>query len=622
MHNRICENQFIRDFIKPYIIYIRIRKFAQIIPFEFTLKYKISYEQAHRHFIDFEVVIDNLNQDEVIIQLPSWRPGRYELGNFAKNIQKWNAFDTKGNVLTFQKVNKDCWKIISTGCETIIVKYNYYANELTAGSTLLNEEQLYMNPVNCCIYIPERINEMCEVELYLPEDYKVAIGALVNSSKKGVHNIVFNNFHELADNPFIASNSLKHGSFIVKDIKFNVWLQGECNPNWEKVCNDFSLFASEQLNTMKKVPINEYHFLVQVTPQRTYHGVEHTTSTVIALGPGHSLMKGITYEDLLGVCSHELFHVWNIKTIRPVEMYPYDYSKENYSKLGYVAEGVTTYYGDFFLFRSKVFNEEQYFKTFNERLQRHYDNYGRFNLSVADSSFDTWLDGYVKGVPNRKTSIYGEGCLLAFVTDIFIRKNSNNKHCLDNVMQHLYAEYYLNNKGYSDMEYKKAIELFAGASFDNVFDNYINGAADYTPILNEAMSFVGCEIKKTISTHSHENRVGIKTIETNGICKVSSVVPNSVGDNAGIAVSDEIIAINNVLIRQEGVATNFSNWCNYFSERGDKQVTVTLSSNKMIKKVSIIFNDDSYFETASIAKSSTANAEQKNNFKLWSKNEF
>src|SRR6185369_4870034 len=114
---------------------------------------------------------------------------------------------------------------------------------------------------------------------------------------------------------------------------------------------------------------------------------------------------------------------------------PYDYTQENYSRLGYVAEGVTTYYGDLFLARSGVFNLDEYFEELNQRINKHLNNYGRFNMSVAQASFDTWLDGYVPGIPHRKTSIYDEGCLIALMTDLLIRRHTKNKKSLDDVMQ-------------------------------------------------------------------------------------------------------------------------------------------------------------------------------------------
>ena len=602
------------------------------------MKYIISYSKPNNHYIDIEFIADKICQDEIVIQLPAWRPGRYELGNFAKNIQKWAAFDEEGNALKSEKITKDSWKIQTTGISSIHIRYNYYAAEINAGSTFLDSTQLYMNPVNCCVYIPDRIDEACELFLKLPVNYNIACGlkrlpspsqsyptSLHNPNEKESEIVFFEqgfgatDFHELADSPFIASNSLQHNKFICFGVEFNFWFQGECKPDWAKLTSDFMKFINEALLIMNDFPVKKYHFLFQILPFRTYHGVEHTTSTVIALGPGCNLMKGDLYEDLLGVSSHELFHAWNVKTIRPVEMQPYDYSKENYSKLGYVCEGITTYYGDYLLLRSGVFNEQQYFQTFAERLQKHFDNFGRFNLSVADASFDTWLDGYSPGVPNRKTSIYDEGCLLAFVTDIFVRKNSNNQHSLDDVMRYLYKEFAIKGKGYSGADYKGVVEHFANTSYDIIYNNYINRASDYASVLSDSMTFIGCELTLSPSAKFHEHSIGVKVAEVNGACKITAVYPNSIADIAGISVNDEIIVINNIQIKTDSSGTNFSEWCNYF---GNKPLSLTIASNGIIKQIEMAPQPNSYYIVASMKRMSSANENQINNFNKWSNNKF
>lgn len=582
------------------------------------MKYTISYSNPHRHYVDIEFVAENIQQDELLIQLPAWRPGRYELGNFAKNVQKWGAFDEKGNPLNFEKITKDCWKVQTAGVSTVRVSYNYFAAEINAGSTFLDATQLYMNPVNCCVFIPDRILEPCELIIQLPEDYKVACGL---KQADGIENHTFQakDFHELADSPFIASNSLQHNQFVCCGIEFNLWFQGECKPDWPKVLNDFIRFINEQLLVIKQFPDRVYHFFFQILPYRMYHGVEHTNSTVIALGPGYNLMKGKLYEDLLGVSSHELFHAWNIKTIRPVDMMPYDYTQENYSRLGYVCEGVTTYYGDYILFRSHVFNEHQYFETFEERMHKHFDNFGRYNLSVADSSFDTWLDGYVQGVPNRKTSIYDEGSLLAFATDIFIRRNSHNEHSLDDVMNYLYTEFALKNKGYTHVDYKGVVEHFANKSFDDIYTNYINKATDYEALLRDALAYVGCELIIAPSAKFHEQSLGIKVAEVHGACKVTAVYPDSVADNAGIALHDEILTINTIQIKPDGSGTNFSEWCAYFA---NKPISLGVSTAGLVRQLELIPRPKSYYKKVSLKKLELPTEEQKLNFEKWSKNKF
>ena len=592
------------------------------------MKYIISYCKPHNHYIDIEFEADNINQDELFIQLPAWRPGRYELGNFAKNIQKWAAFNSEGEALKFIKYTKDCWKIETKGISKVIVKYNYYAAELNAGSTFLDGSQLYMNPVNCCVYIPDRMNEVCELILQLPNDYRVAIGQKETSSNKISKNKIldskekhyqFQNYHELADTPFIASANLQHKEFICLGTEFNFWFQGECKPDWTILTTDFMKFISEQLNIFKHLPQTKYDFLFQILPYKFFHGVEHASSTVIALGPGYNLMKEKNYEDLLGVSCHELFHAWNIKAIRPIEMQPYDYSVENYSNLGYVCEGITTYYGDYLLFRSGIFTGNKYFITLAEHLQKHIDNFGRYNLSVAGSSFDTWLDGYVTGVPHRKTSIYTEGCLLAFVTDIFIRKNSSNKHSLDAVMCFLYEEFAMKGKGYTEKDYKEIAAHFSGTSYDIIYDNYIQNAADYQLILNEALLYIGCEMMLVPSIKFHEHALGIKVTEINGASKITAIFPNSVADNNGASLNDEIVAINNMQITRGTSGSNFAEWFNYFS---NIPILLRLSTDGILKEIELIPQPNCYYKTVFIKKQLSADESQKENYYKWSKNIF
>ena len=582
------------------------------------MKYIISYQQPHQHYLDIEFIADQIQSDFVEIQLPAWRPGRYELGNFAKNIQRWNAFDQHGKELRHEKITKDCWKVHTQDVTQLHIRYNYFSNELNAGSTFLDATQVYVNPVNCCVYIPSRINESCEMELKIPSGYKVACGL---HQTTGATELLLHaaDFHELADSPFMASDSLQHNKFNCQGIEFNFWFQGECRLDWEKLHTDFSRFCEFQLRMMKKAPFQQYHFLFQIVPYRMYHGVEHVHSTVIALGPGCNLMKDKLYEDLVGVSCHELFHAWNIKTIRPIEMQPYDYTKENYSKLGYVCEGVTTYYGDQILSRCGVYTEAQYLQTFQERLQRHADNFGRYRLSVADSSFDTWLDGYVPGVPNRKTSIYDEGCLLAFITDVFIRKHSANTHSLDDVMVHLYEEFALAQKGYTAADYKGIVEYYANQSFDEISNNYINGATDYKPALQEALSYLGCSLVEFPSPKFHEHALGIKVSETNGTCKIIAVYPSSVADVAGISIQDEILGINTIPVKPEHAGSSFTEWCNYFA---DQPLLLTLSSNFRIRQVKVIPAPFQFYKGIKVQKEEKVNPGQKQNYRLWCGYEF
>lgn len=506
------------------------------------MKYKLLITNPKLKFISFEMIVENISTDTTCFQIPAWRPGRYELGNFAKNIQRWNAFDEKGNELNFTKTTKDRWEVETKGIKTIVVKYNYYAAQLDAGGSWLDDSQLYVNPINCFMYVEGRKDEKYELELQIPDAWKVA-GTLKMKSK----NIyIANDFDELVDSPFIASASLQQHSFTVTNKDFTISLLGECNADFMKIEKDFKAFADLQIKTMGDFPTNKFHFLIQILPYEFYHGVEHLNSTVLALGPGDKLMSDL-YNDLVGVASHELFHVWNIKTIRPSEMLPYDYTKENYSRLGYVYEGFTTYYGDLFLARTGFFSLEQYLNEISIRLQKHMDNFGRYNYSVSQSSFDTWLDGYVPGIPNRKTSIYDEGSLIALMLDFKIRKATNSLKSLDDVMRILYNDFGKKKIGYTEQDIISNCEAAAGIKLHDFFDNYVYKAGSYDLLFKELIDLAGLEIKSALAEKYCERIYGMKLEKDNS--KIRAIFPDSPAANAGLVKGDEIISVNGVKIK-------------------------------------------------------------------------
>src|SRR5690606_25530372 len=217
--------------------------------------------------------------------------------------------------------------IDTTSVQSIQVRYSYYAADLNAGSTFLDEELLYVNPINCLIYIKDREQEPCKLTVFVPENRQYA-GALHLEE----NSMVADSYHQLVDSPFIFAKEIAHESYEVEGVLFHIWFHGLVRPDWERVLRDFKKFTTSQLRDFGEFPVKEYHFLLLIQPQRAYHGVEHLNSTVIVLGPSTDIFDSV-YDDLLGISSHELYHTWNVKAIRPVEMFPYDYSKENYSNM-------------------------------------------------------------------------------------------------------------------------------------------------------------------------------------------------------------------------------------------------------------------------------------------------
>ena len=564
------------------------------------IKYNISYKNPHKHLIDFELTTSTKNKEKLQFQLSAWRPGRYELADFAQNIINWQAYNEKDEKLSFKKITKDLWEVECKNCNEIKIIYNFYANQLDAGACYLDEHQLYINPVHCMFYITDRINDEYHLKMNLPKNYTIA------SSMLQVGNVLkVKGYDLLAESPIICSDSLQHDSYIVSGITFNLWFQGKCQPNWKKLKKDFTAFTKSQINHFGGFPVDEYHYFFQITPFRSYHGVEHTKNTVLLLGPGNEIMDK-RYEDLLGVCSHELYHTWNIKAIRPIEMYPYDYTKENYFRTGFVAEGVTTYMGDLMLYNSGVFNWNEFVKTQNQNLERHLMNYGRFNLSVADSGFDNWLDGYKLGAPNRKTSIYPDAALCMLMVDIEIIKNSNGKSSLHSVMKELYKEFALKSRGYSENDFQNICVKYGGEKVKEIFKNHIYGTNNYVPSLETALDLVGLQLKEKKNANLSAQYFGFVAIKENERLIIKKVEPDSEADQNEIAVEDEITEINGIKIK--------NNFSDTLKECKNK---VTFKIKKKFSEKDITLTIGNYYKLLEIIKIEDSSKEQLKFRKIW-----
>lgn len=563
------------------------------------MKYSISYTNPNSHFIDIVLKIENISNDKTILQLPAWRPGRYELANFAQNIQKFNVTDAKGNTLNFNKTTKDQWEVNTSGISEITVSYNFYAYKMDAGSTWLDEEQLYINFVNCMVYDASRLNDTCQVALVLPEDYEIACG--LPTAKKNV--LVANSFYHLVESPMIASAKMLHLEYQVDKYHFHIWLMGDCEMDWEKVVRDFKAFSQNQIEMMGGFPCDDYHFLFQIAPYKLRHGVEHFNSTVIALGPGEEMNSKEMYESFMGISSHELFHTWNVIRIKPKEFVPYDFTKENYFKTGFVAEGFTTYYGDLFLGRSDVFGKKWFLNEMSLQLQRHLNNFGRHNLSLADSSFDLWLDGYKLGIPDRKVSIYTKGALVALMLDLEIRQATKNKHSLDSLMRLLLEKFGDTKSGYTTDDILKMAEELSGISFEEFFASYINGTTLIEKRFVALMKYVGCEVVVRKPKNKYESTFGFKTLTSENLTKITKLHPSI----QTLSIDDEIVAV-------DGTKVN-SNLDLLVGSK--KEVNLTIFRNHRLKKIKLINDDMEYFHTYHIVQIADSDAAAQKNFESW-----
>lgn len=576
------------------------------------MQYYISSSKPYTRYIEIKAILSGIDADTVAIQLPSWRPGRYELGNFAKNVRRFSVKDYTGFEIPFQKVTKDRWIVETRGRETIEITYEYFASELNAGSSYTDTDLLYINPVNCLVYAEGFQDKPCELHLLVHSDFKVGC----QLHKINEQSLQAPNFDALADSPVLASPNLEHHHVEVDNTTHHIWIYGHHLLNIEKLLKDISVYSHETLSIFREMEGKEYHYLYLFTPGRFRHGVEHANSTVIAMGPSAELHLEPYYHSLLAISSHEFFHFWNVKRIRPADMWPYDLTRENYSRLGYVYEGVTTYYGDYLLLRSGIWAFEQWSHEFSGDLQKHLHNQGRFNYSVAESSFDTWLDGYTSGSPGRKVSIYTEGMLAAFMLDMELRHATQSKRSLDDVMRALYQEYYKKGRGYTEANFLSCINQVGGKDFSYFFRDFYEGRGKIEEFLPESLFSIGLEIKMQPSPFVHEGLLGFTILRQNGGLIVTDIANGSPAVHAGLAFNDCIMAVDGEAVRTvEELETLL---------RKDLKRSYIFHIKDVLREKKLILEAGSgkYYEECHVVKSANATPEQKEFYKRWCGQEF
>ena len=536
------------------------------------IRYRISCPNPLAHIVHIRLQFEQRpEQQHQEIWLPLWRPGRYELANYAKNVIKAEAFAANDRHLEIKKKSKSKWVVNTQGEKEVTIQYQYYAFQMDAGNSWLHEDQLYLNFINCLMYLPDRMDDEVEIELNVPVGYSIAC-----SLRKEGKRLFANDYYEAADSPVIASDQLQHISYEVGDTTFHIWYKGATAVDVDRLLEDFRKFTEPQLALFGGLPTKEYHFLFQFLPYRFYHGVEHANSTVITIGAGAQDKMEDLYENLLGISSHELFHAWNVSRIRPQKLNPYDFSQEVYFETGYVAEGFTTYYGDLMLVRGGVFGLEWYLVALNRVLKRHFQNLGRLNLSVVDSSVDLWLDGYSVGPPNRRSSIYVEGAVVALILDLYIRLKSEGRSSLDDVMRTLWNDFWQTGKGYEKEDIEATAEKLCGEPARELFSAYVDGVEPAGPLLAKLVNSFGLRLTEKRPEEGHERDLGFRIKTENKKHLIAHIHPDSNAYHL-LSTDDELLEVNGETDAAR-VAGAFRKENKLVVKRGTKEVRLTLAA--------------------------------------------
>ncbi|KJV45982.1 serine protease [Acinetobacter indicus] len=406
------------------------------------LHYQIEFDDYRQHLI--HVTLRFLANPTQVLALPTWIPGSYLIREFSKHIEAVKAYDEAGRILKIQKFEKNKWRLFNTDHELITVEYDVYAYDLSVRGAYVDQTRLYVNPACACLGLEGQEDKAIEVEVFLPNELKhfqLATGLAAKSLVKGRYTLKAKNYAELIDAPFELAEQTRF-SFDAAGIPHEFVVSGKHAMNAARMQQDLEKICATEIAMFGSAPFQDYTFMTMATGN-SYGGLEHPNSTSL-ITPRDDLPKANEpeepskeYQRFLGLCSHEYFHSWLVKFIRPDSFVNYDLNREGYTSLLWIFEGFTSYYDDLILLRSGVVNQESYIALLKAQIDRYLQNPGRAIQTVTESSFDAWVKFYRQDENSNHagTSYYNKGCLVALCLDLGLRLRGSS---LDALMRKLY----------------------------------------------------------------------------------------------------------------------------------------------------------------------------------------
>jgi predicted metalloprotease with PDZ domain len=534
---------------------------AQTTPVD--ISFTVAMPRPHTHLFDIEVAIKRTTagpQEERLV-MPVWTPGSYMVREFARHVQDFAAADTAGQPLKFEKTNKDTWRVVTNGAREWHATYRVYANELSVRTSELNSGHAFWNNATLLMYLEGFLKNPSTVRVLAPDVWKVATGLPPVVGQKNTYRA--ENFDILYDSPFEASN-FKTLVFNVKGVPHRIVIDGEGNYEPERMRLDVQKIVEAEVAIVGEIPYHDYTFILHLR-SNAGGGLEHLNSTALgyprfgfrirsgdratSAGPNPSESFERDYRGFLSLVAHEFFHLWNVKRIRPDALGPFDYTQENYTKVLWVAEGITDYYADLSLRRAGLITESEFLSATARSMQQLQNTPGRLEQTVEESSFDSWIKYYRQDENsiNSQVSYYDKGALLGLLLDLEIRKRSNGAKSLDDVLRYLYAEFFKKNRNYGPSDFQKACELMAGSSLDEFFNKYVRGVVELD--YNGALEAAGLRLDTTSGTGGVY--FGADVAMEDDRLMVRRVYAGSPAYEQGLNAGDQIVAMDNMRVTRE-----------------------------------------------------------------------
>ncbi|MFC7421091.1 M61 family metallopeptidase [Iodobacter arcticus] len=537
-----------------------------------TISYKISPASLHAHIFHVSVLIKNPSADGQTVYLPAWIPGSYLIREFARNIVEIRA-ESAGNAVAITKSDKHSWQaeVVKGPLE---IHYSVYAWDLSVRGAYLDQTRGFFNGTSVFLAVQGQENTPCNVEIVAPEgkeykNWKVATTLAARNAKQGQFGgYQAANYDELIDHP-VEMGEFSQISFKACGIPHDIVIAGRHQADLKRLKKDLKQICEYQIRLFgEPAPFDRYVFMTMAVGDG-YGGLEHRSSTALMcnrddLPLAHETQIKTGYRQFLGLCSHEYFHSWNVKRIKPAAYAPYDLSQENYTRLLWAFEGITSYYDDLTLVRTGLISQQEYLDLLAQTITGVQRGNGRTKQSLEDSSFDTWVKFYRQdeNSPNSLVSYYTKGALVALCLDLHIRKQTQGQKSLDDVMRALWLRYgkdfATQGEGVAETAWEALASEVSGLDLKSFFDSALR-STDELPLQALLAEFgVDWQMRAAVSAAdkggwldkvlSPSNSLGVRTSNEGGFVKLSHVLDGGAAQKAGLSAGDLLIAMNRLRV--------------------------------------------------------------------------
>ena len=479
-------------------------------------------------------------KETLFVSLPAWSPGHYEIQNYARYVHGFVAKNAAGQSLRWDRGDKDTWRVITGRADRVTVEFDFLADTIDLSTARVTTNFGQFLGTNLFLFEEGQTGRPAEVRFHVPADWLVTTA--LNGPVNGVYRAA--DYHELSDAmTFLGRYSLDSLQADGKWIRIAVWPASDYTaPVAANIRNGVAKMAAAQNRIMGGAPYETYTIFFNVIhePVNFGGGLEHSLSQYDIMPAGAFADAAGTLGDFMyPLLSHEFFHLWNVKRIRPAEMWPYDYSAEQYTPLLWWSEGVTDYYADLTNLRAGLWTADQFLENATSNIQQVESVPEPW--SAEDGSEATWIDEvYI----NSSQLYYPKGSLLGFLLDISIRDATDNAHNLDEVMRALFTRYYRQNNGFRTADLLNELRAAGMPDVDVFYRRYVDGrdSLPYESVFAKA----GIVVNKQVVTVPF---IGVSTQATpSGALQVQAVTPGSAAEAAGIQSGDLLASIGDVTV--------------------------------------------------------------------------